>query len=32
MGLMILHAGQQGDTDVQNRRLDSMREGKGGII
>ena len=28
----ILHAGQQGDTDVKNRLLDSVGEGKGGMI
>ena len=29
---MTLHAGQQGDTDVKNRLLDSVGGGEGGMI
>ena len=29
---MILHAGQQGDTEVKSRLLDSVGEGEGGMI
>ena len=29
--VMIIHKGQQGDTDVKNRRLDSVGEGEGGM-
>ena len=32
MVMMILHARQQGDTDVKNRLLDSVGEGEGGMI
>ena len=32
MLLMILHEGSKGDTDGKNRLLDSVREGKGGMI
>ena len=29
--VMIIHKGQQGDTDVKNRLLDSVGEGEGGM-
>ena len=29
---MILHAGQQGDTDVRDRLLDSVGQGEDGMI
>ena len=32
MVMTILHAGQQGDTDVKKRLLDSVGEGEGGMI
>ena len=28
----VLHAGRKGDTDIKNRLLDSVGEGKGGMI